>query len=487
VAQNILLYTESQSFVLKIRQHSDGLNYNFRTVSKISEIEQLESGYAPLILIVDFRGDGAMLRNIYDKSSKKFRFTKLIVLFENKLPFDFDEMGTRRINMTFIQSPFEEELLLDYLLEFAPVEITGPALKFTHLAPVRISDIRPDQKFKFNLYFYMAANRKALLYRKKDSTLSGDQIRKFESKSIHDLYVLKTELKLFNEFAAKSLASSFENKNIPSSERRLLLQKKVKDLFGSFFDSSIVDARRNKAVLNTCKQVVGQFITEISPRSSAFEQILFYTAQLKSNYNHSINVSVYTSLFALALGNTEIEAAALGGMLHDVGLSSLPAAIAKKKYKAMTDEEKEIYHSHPLEGVKLLQGKKILGNVDLFAIIEQHHERTDGKGYPKKISGGKINFLAKLCHIADEFDELTSINIEEEFIVAPKDAILKMMNEPDRFDVELLTQLKEILFGTKDAIDLELAKKQFDTPAEVPSEEWPAKDLRRRKRYKKAI
>ena len=219
---------------------------------------------------------------------KKFKSTpRFIVMYENKLPFTYDELGTRRLYISFLQRPFENEMLVDYLMEHAPVEIKPENLKMNHLFPVRLSDIRPNDKFPFDLFFHMAANKKFLLYRKKDSTVTAEQIKKFETHFVYDLYIRKTEIKAYNEYATKSLISIFEDKNAPVTKKRQELQKKVRDLFGSFFEVGAFDPMKNRAIMNTCKQVVGKFITDISPNPEIFEQILKYTIQLHSNYNHA--------------------------------------------------------------------------------------------------------------------------------------------------------------------------------------------------------
>jgi putative nucleotidyltransferase with HDIG domain len=414
----------------------------------------------------------------------------MIVVFDKTLPFSFEDLGTRRISMAFIQRPFETDLLLDYLFEFAPITIAPEELKFHHLAPVRLSDIRPDEKFKFDLFFYMPANQKCLLYRRKDSTMTSAQIKRFQEFNIPDLYVRKTELKAFNEYAAKKIKSTLTDKEIPATEKRLILQKKVKDLFAGFFDTSTVDSKRNRAILNTCKQVASQLITELSPRPQFFEQILGYTAQAHSNFNHSVNVSVYTTLFALSLGVEDVESASIGGMLHDIGLSSLPEALTKKNESEMSAEDKKLYHSHTVEGVSLLERKKVFVNDTVKAIIEQHHEHMDGTGYPRGLVKDKIQMLARICQIANEFDKLTAVHKEGPGVMAPRDAFLHLIdknqtvNGGEKLDQLLLQQLKGIFCEPeKHLIKIDDAKKKFESPLNFPKE--ADTDLKRRKRFKK--
>lgn len=69
------------------------------------------------------------------------------------------------------------------------------------------------------------------------------------------------------------------------------------------------------------------------------------------------------------------------------------------------DEYSEI-KNHPSIGVHILSGAKIFENI--VSIVLHHHERWDGKGYPKQLKGEDIPQLARIAAIADAFDAMTS-------------------------------------------------------------------------------
>ena len=105
------------------------------------------------------------------------------------------------------------------------------------------------------------------------------------------------------------------------------------------------------------------------------------------------------------LAPDQLEILRLGALLHDIGKIGISDAVLRKP-GALTPDEFELIQQHP--GV----GARILRNVDFLAphipIVELHHERPDGKGYPHRLRGDEIPLLARIAHVADAFDAMTS-------------------------------------------------------------------------------
>src|SRR3954469_20649958 len=95
----------------------------------------------------------------------------------------------------------------------------------------------------------------------------------------------------------------------------------------------------------------------------------------------------------------------LGMLLHDVGKLAVPSALLHKSGDLTPDERRTI-ETHPDAGAELLQSAKFSPLVR--AIVREHHERWDGKGYPRRLAGGQINELSRICAVADVYDAVTS-------------------------------------------------------------------------------
>lgn len=107
----------------------------------------------------------------------------------------------------------------------------------------------------------------------------------------------------------------------------------------------------------------------------------------------------------LKLSQWEIEKLHIAAMLHDVGKIGISDNILNKPGK-LTDEEYNIIKEHPTIGVKIL---KKIKNIDyVHKIVEQHHERYDGKGYPHGLKGENADLQVYIVQLADTVDAMTS-------------------------------------------------------------------------------
>ena len=95
----------------------------------------------------------------------------------------------------------------------------------------------------------------------------------------------------------------------------------------------------------------------------------------------------------------------IGALLHDVGKLIIPAEVLNKPAK-LNDEEWALMRRHPEAGVELLAGIEFPW--DVRPLIESHHERWDGRGYPHGLAGEAIPLTARILCLADVFDALTS-------------------------------------------------------------------------------
>ncbi|MDO8535657.1 MAG: HD-GYP domain-containing protein [Candidatus Omnitrophota bacterium] len=96
---------------------------------------------------------------------------------------------------------------------------------------------------------------------------------------------------------------------------------------------------------------------------------------------------------------------ARAGILHDIGKIGICDSILCKKEK-LTDEEWDVIKSHPDKGDKILEPLKFLPKER--EIILSHHERYDGKGYPRALKGEDIQIEALILAVADAFDAMNS-------------------------------------------------------------------------------
>lgn len=124
-------------------------------------------------------------------------------------------------------------------------------------------------------------------------------------------------------------------------------------------------------------------------------------------YSHSLNVGLIARCIGkwLHLSKSDLNTLTLAGLLHDIGKTQIPEDILNKPGK-YTDEEFATMKTHPLLGKKILNGKGFDSRI--LAATLQHHERSDGSGYPRGLMEDEIDDFAAIIAIADVYDAMTS-------------------------------------------------------------------------------
>lgn len=133
------------------------------------------------------------------------------------------------------------------------------------------------------------------------------------------------------------------------------------------------------------------------------------TIDMKDEYTngHSTRVAEYTALLARELGydEDEVDKYYRIALLHDIGKIGVPDDVLNKPGR-LTDEEYESLKSHTTRGYEVLKGISIMPELAIGA--GAHHERPDGKGYPKGLVGDEIPRVAQVISVADAFDAMYS-------------------------------------------------------------------------------
>ena len=151
-------------------------------------------------------------------------------------------------------------------------------------------------------------------------------------------------------------------------------------------------------------------------RSRKIEQMSLQTIQTLANAidakdpytkGHSTRVSQYSVAVAEALGwsRERVNDLRYAALLHDIGKIGVPDSILNKP-RRLTDVEFEIIKSHTSMGGDILRDKIIIEKAETVA--RSHHERYDGKGYPRGLKGEEISEEARIVAIADAFDAMSS-------------------------------------------------------------------------------
>lgn len=124
---------------------------------------------------------------------------------------------------------------------------------------------------------------------------------------------------------------------------------------------------------------------------------------------HTVNVAMLSTTIGrqLKLNDMALFDLCVGALLYDIGMTFLPDELQNMEKENFTDEEFEELEKHVIYGFSALQQNKGISST-AQAVALQHHEKFDGTGYPKGLSGDQITLNAKIVAVADVYDSLLS-------------------------------------------------------------------------------
>jgi putative nucleotidyltransferase with HDIG domain len=108
---------------------------------------------------------------------------------------------------------------------------------------------------------------------------------------------------------------------------------------------------------------------------------------------------------ALQLQSHDVERVRIGALLHDIGKIGISDTVLQKPDR-LTAEERAIVELHPVIGRRILEG--VQGFAPFLGAVELHHENWDGTGYPKGQSGEETPLDARIIHVSDAYDAMTT-------------------------------------------------------------------------------
>ena len=205
----------------------------------------------------------------------------------------------------------------------------------------------------------------------------------------------------------------------------------------------------NKKELKECLSVVENLIEYIIDLGDVNKSLNDIKTFDNYTYVHSLDTCIMTSFLGLSAGLNEasLKDLGLGAILHDIGKTKIPTKILNKEGKLTDAEFKEI-KKHPVYGAEILK-KNISIPDSIINMVEQHHERVDGKGYPYGLSGNRISKSAKIICVCDVYDAISNDRCYR-----------KKFSPNDAYEL--------ILSGTGTSFDMDIVQKFRDTFAIYP-------------------
>lgn len=176
-----------------------------------------------------------------------------------------------------------------------------------------------------------------------------------------------------------------------------------------------------KTIANVMKSQTIRMITD-----SLFEKD-------ESEKKHCERVSAYCKNLAQALNMSKeaINTLELAGMFHDIGKIGIDENILKKRGKLDVSDLNEI-RRHPEIGYQILRSSSEFAHVADYVL--SHHERPDGKGYPREVSDPAIPYESKIIAVAEAYDGMVNLSIYKDAVSEDQAIRILQENSGSEFD-----------------------------------------------------
>lgn len=236
-------------------------------------------------------------------------------------------------------------------------------------------------------------------------------------------------------------------------DERLGLEIGAVDYITKPFSPPIVMARvrTHLALYDQTRELERMVIQRTEELCITRQQIIYClgrAAELKDNEtgNHVVRMAHYARLIAEAhgMGKEAIDKIFCAAPMHDVGKIGIPDAILLKPGK-LDAGEWALMETHPIMGADIIgpHDNSLLDTARIIALT--HHERWDGCGYPRRLTGEEIPIEGRIVAIADVFDALISVRSYKPAYSVEES--LKIMEAEDarQFDPELMKAFRKAL------------------------------------------
>jgi putative nucleotidyltransferase with HDIG domain len=247
------------------------------------------------------------------------------------------------------------------------------------------------------------------------------QFKNYHNHEVSYVWVRKKEYYKMAHQSVTLAGIALSKKDIDDSKKTTLVSAAARSMFRQL-DHLGMDLE----TYNNAKQVTEALVGLVENHhllSSLFQSLAKFSDQLVA---HSVGVSTISVMIGQNMGFTKkatLEKLAMGGLLHDIGMKTLPPELIQKPLAAMTAEEIALYETHSYKGMQMLQSLGIVPD-DIVSIVYEHHENSIGQGFPQRLRDVKMHPLAKVIALADAYANLILPNVNCPVPKNPREALM---------------------------------------------------------------
>lgn len=312
------------------------------------------------------------------------------------------------------------------------------------LIPISIDEFIDGISIPVDLFVRLSEEKFVLIY-KAGQRAEKKHLGTYKDKEVSYLWVDRNEYSKISRQNITLAGIAVNKENVALNAKTGILSAASRTVFSQLENMGI-----STDVYNNARQLTEVTLSLVENHRQLSQLIESFSNTTDDLLNHSMAVSAVAVMVGQAMGwekRTTLEKLSLGGLLHDIGLKTLPPDLLKKPLAQMSYEETQLYEAHPFKGMQLLQSLGMVPD-DIVSIVYEHQENRIGQGYPQRIRDVKIHPLAKVVGLADQFCYLTIKNVNHPVPKNPREAVMFIehtMGQP--YNRDAFRALKQVVEG----------------------------------------
>jgi HD-GYP domain-containing protein (c-di-GMP phosphodiesterase class II) len=306
---------------------------------------------------------------------------------------------------------------------------------------VPLGELRHDRVRKFPLLIYLKSNDHLILRFHSPDEISPEEIEYYRLRGLECFWCPDGFQEEWQEYrrdyepvSSEELAASQEGDNgeprseeasdaidilmaedLGKEEKSEILAEISRNMMSTVADIAGDDPAAAAAAMDKCKSFTEDIIRVAASAVKSGDLLSDMDLIRSIQMEHSSAASSFAVMFAMALGYVEkqdLTDLSMSAFMHDVGFSEIGLDFFKVPQSQYTPEQAEAFKKHVKSGLDLMAKNQIDLSPGARRLVERHHERFDGKGYPLGVRGFELDELSQILSVADTIEELMSGRID---------------------------------------------------------------------------
>ena len=306
--------------------------------------------------------------------------------------------------------------------------------------PIQLDSLVIDTVLEFELHS-KTASEAFVLFRGRDQEFGSRHRERLLSHGIHTLYVSDEDQRQYGRYIEQNISRLAADPTVSLLKKAELLYSVSKGVLLESFANP-----RSTDLVKRVDKIMPHMVDVIVQGKEALASMISIMSYDYYTFTHSINVSTFTVALANEAGVTnrqELYELGTGALLHDIGKSEIPKDILSKA-GPLTPEEMDVMKTHVIRGEKLLVSKDGM-TASRMLPVSLHHEKLNGRGYPRALKADQIHLHGRITAICDCFDAMTTHRPYAQGMTAYQAVQLMKGKLRDDFDQELLSSFIVLL------------------------------------------